>query len=98
MNGCQLPGFTYLTAKTMNMSTTASFSTTIRLLTLADSLMPMTRMVEASPTMSMAGGLNSQPGRFHPGWTHDATALVTSALVHQRSGAEVTVAGRWSPK
>jgi hypothetical protein len=98
MNGFQFSGCTYCSPKRMNRSTTASFNTTIRLLTLADSLIPMTRMVDASNTMIMAGRLNNDPVRFQPGWVHATTALATSAEVHQRSGAEVTTVGRWSPK
>src|ERR1700682_4037944 len=97
MKVCQLAGFTYFIPKRMNRSTTASFSTTIRLLTLADSLIPMTRIVDASTTMSMAGRLKNDPVRFQPGCKQAATALVTSAEVHQRSGAEVTAVGRCSP-
>ena len=48
----------------------------------------------ATSTMNTAGRLNSEPVGFQPGWTQAATALATSAAVHQRSGAEVIAAGR----
>jgi hypothetical protein len=70
----------------------------MKLFALADSLIPMTRMVLARRTMNMAGRLNRVPVRFQPAWVHAATALATSAEVHQRSGAEVKAIGRWIPK
>jgi hypothetical protein len=46
----------------------------------------------------MAGKLKRVPVEFQPGWRHDATALVTSAALQNRSGAEVIAAGRWRLK
>ena len=57
MNGCQLAGFTACAAPKMNSSTTATFTNTITLLTLADSLMPMTSSVVMMPMITIAGRL-----------------------------------------
>jgi hypothetical protein len=71
---------------------------TIRLFTLADSRMPMTRMVDISATMITAGRLTSAPVMFRPVWAHPATPLATFSAVHQAVGALVRLAGRWIPK
>ena len=78
----------------MNRSTIAILRITIRLLTLADSSMPITRMYVASSTMTIAGRLNSEPVGFQPGWVQAVTALATSAALQKRSGAEVIAAGQ----
>src|ERR1700693_724916 len=59
MNGCQLAGLTACAAPTMNSSTTATFTNTMTLLTLADSLMPMTSRVVMIAIMMTAGRLNT---------------------------------------
>src|SRR2546428_11963249 len=57
MNGCQLAALTACAANTMNSTTTASLMKTITLLTLADSLMPMTRSVVTRAMITTAGRL-----------------------------------------
>src|SRR5256886_4454265 len=52
---CDLP----ISAPMMNSSTTATFTNTMMLLTLADSLMPMTSSVVMMAMMMMAGRLNT---------------------------------------
>src|SRR2546426_5039759 len=59
MKGCQLAGFTACAAPMMKSSTTATFTNTMTLLTLADSLMPMTSSVVMMAMMMMAGRLNT---------------------------------------
>src|SRR2546422_8531912 len=59
MNGCQLAGLIACVAPAMNRSTTATFTNTMTLLTLADSLMPMTSSVVMIAMMITAGRLRS---------------------------------------
>src|SRR5690349_3048491 len=57
IKGCQFAGLIACAAPTMNSSTTATLMITITLLTLADSLMPMTRRVVTRAMMMTAGRL-----------------------------------------
>ena len=65
----------------------------MKLLTVADSLMPITRMVDISATTKTAGALTRAPVRLSPAWAHPATASRTSAAVHHWVGALVRLAG-----
>src|SRR6266849_1156924 len=73
----------------MNNATTVSFSATMKLLTVADSLIPTTS------TIAMAGRFTIDPVELRPGVTQPATALATSDASHHRNGAEVRAAGKW---
>src|SRR6266513_3820338 len=68
MKGCQLAGFTACAAATINRRTTATLMNTMTLLTLADSLIPITSSVVTSAMMMMAGRLNTA-GSVHCGAT-----------------------------
>src|ERR1035438_8459039 len=57
MNGCQLAEWMALAAPAMNSSTTATFTMTMMLLKLADSLMPTTSSVVTTKMMIIAGKL-----------------------------------------
>src|SRR5207249_12228065 len=57
MNGCQLAEFTTLAAPKMNSSTTATFTNTIMLFTVADSRIPITSSSVMMPMMMTAGRL-----------------------------------------
>src|ERR1700683_1091189 len=59
MNGCQLATLMYAAPPRITMITTASFTRTIALLTLADSRMPMTINTVTATVMSTAGRLNT---------------------------------------
>ena len=58
MNGCQLSGLTAWAASAMKSRTTATLITTMTLLTVADSLMPITSRVVTRAMMTTAGRLN----------------------------------------
>ena len=57
MKGCQFAGFIAWAAPTMNSSTTATFTTTITLLTVADSRMPIISRTVTIAMMITAGRL-----------------------------------------
>src|SRR5260221_360893 len=78
----------------MNKATTVSFSATMKLLTVADSLMPTTSTNDMIATIAMAGRFTMDPVEFRPGVTQPATARATSDASHHRNGAEVSGAGR----
>src|SRR5207237_3278559 len=59
---------------------------TIRLLTLADSLMPITRIVDIRTTMKTAGRLSNAPVKLSPACPHPATACCTCTPVHHCVG------------
>src|SRR5216683_7470108 len=94
MKGCQLALLMKNAPATMNRPTTASFSATMKLLTLADSLIPITSTTDMTATMAMAGTFSREPVVLSPLVTHPATCCVTSEASHQRNGADVRVAGR----
>src|SRR2546429_5813276 len=73
----------------MNNATTVSFSATMKLLTVADSLIPTTSTNDMIATIAMAGRLTIDPVELRPGVTQPATALATSDASHHRNGAEV---------
>src|SRR5207248_5585901 len=77
----------------MNSATTVSFSATMKLLTVADSLIPTTSTNDMIATIAMAGRLTIDPVELRPGVTQPATALATSDASHHRNGAEVRAAG-----
>ena len=72
----------------------ASLSSTMKLLTRADSLMPITRIVDITATMNTAGRLTRAPVRLRPVCAQPAMAACTLAVVHHVVGAAVSVAGR----
>ena len=76
----------------------ATLSTTIRLLKLADSLMPITSTIVISTDTRIAGRLMNEPVAFHPTWAHPATAACTLGAVHSWYGACASAAGMWMPK
>ena len=57
----QLLSFTYQMPASTKSSTIATFMPTMRLLTLADSLMPTTRRMETATMMSIAGRFTMAP-------------------------------------
>src|SRR6266513_4689510 len=71
---------------------------TIRLLTLADSLMPITRMVDITTTMNTAGRLTHAPVKLSPRCKHPATACCTCTPVHHCVGEAARCAGIVMPK
>src|SRR6476646_6335765 len=97
MKGCQLAVFTYLSPTPTIRSTMSTLTITMTLLTEADSLMPITRMVDMRATMNTAGTLSSAPVKLRPSWAHPATARLTSPTVHQRVGDWVRWAGSVTP-
>src|SRR6266536_4630738 len=86
MNGCQLAGFTAWAAPIMKRITTATFTSTITLLKLADSLMPTTSSVVTTAMMSTAGRLKT------------AVAVVPSAHVTLTPRAADSAHGTLMPK
>src|SRR5437867_11908368 len=74
MNGCQLAGLIAWAAPPMNSSTTATFTKTMTLLTLADSVMPMTSSVVMIAMMMTAG-------RFKTAVMVERSARVTTVLL-----------------
>ena len=68
-----------------------TFRITMKLLTLADSLMPITRIVDISTTMNTAGKLSHAPVKFRPARPQPATACSTCRAVHHCVGE----AARW---
>src|SRR2546430_15072954 len=79
----------------MNNATTVSFSATMKLLTVADSLIPTTSTNDMIATIAMAGRLTIDPVAFRPGVTQPATARATSDGSHHRDGAAVPPPGKW---
>src|SRR5438477_10476322 len=59
MKGCQFATLIAWAAPTINKRTTATFTKTIKLLKLADSLIPTTRSTVTMKTMITAGRLNN---------------------------------------
>src|SRR6267154_3128264 len=84
------------TATTSRMIVTLSM--TMKLLTVADSLMPMTRIVDMRMTMNTAGRLIHAPVKTSPAFVHPATAAVTFAWVHHCVGEPASCAGNVMPK
>ncbi len=72
----------------------STFTMTMMLLSLDDSLIPITSTVEISATIKTAGTLTSAPVRLSPEWAHPARPEATSLAVHQAVGEFVSVAGR----
>src|SRR5205823_1290890 len=65
MNGCQLAVLTYAAPPRITISTTATLTITIAVLTFADSLMPMTISTVTAKVMITAGRLMIASG-LHP--------------------------------
>src|ERR1041384_1377904 len=84
------------TAMTRKMIVTLSI--TMKLLTVADSLMPMTRTVDIRMTMKTAGRLIHAPVKMSPTFEHPATAAVTLACEHHCGGEPASCAGKVIPK
>src|SRR5204863_9227000 len=66
---------------------------TMKLLTVADSLMPMTRIVDMRMTMNTAGRLIHAPVKTSPALVQPTTAAVTFACVHHCVGEPASCAG-----
>src|SRR6266513_5921483 len=79
----------------MNSATTVSFSATMKLLTVADSLIPTTSTNDMIATIAIAGRFTMDPVEFRPAVPQPATPRTTSDASHHRNGAEVSAAGRW---
>src|SRR6266550_3110821 len=71
---------------------------TIRLLTLADSLMPITRIVDIKTTMKTAGRLSHAPVKLRPECAHPATDCWTCMAVHHCVGDAARCGGIVMPK
>src|SRR5882672_6581450 len=84
------------TATTRRMIVTLSM--TMKLLTVADSLMPMTSTVDMRMTMNTAGRLIHAPVKMSPTFAHPATAAVTFACEHHCVGEPASCAGNVMPK
>ena len=87
MNGCQFALFTYIEPNPITSRTIATLTTTMTLLKLADSLIPMTRSVDMATTRSTAGRLMTPPG----------TRSMVCVTGFQVSGAAVNAAGNRTP-
>src|SRR5437879_8776663 len=70
----------------------------MRLLTCADSLMPITGIVDISATTNTAGRLTIAPVRLSPVCAQPARPAWTFAAVHHVVGAAVSPAGSLRPK
>src|SRR5205823_12880390 len=97
MNGVQLAGRTCGRPTSTTSKTIPTLRTTIRLLTRADSLIPMTSTADISATMPTAGRLMMAPVRLSPGWAQPTAWAVTWAMVHNCVGGAVRLAGIRTP-
>src|ERR1041385_7950506 len=98
MKGCQLEGVMCLSPIAMMIITMSTLRITMMLLTLADSLIPMTRMVDISATMNTAGRLISAPVRLSPACAQPGAAIDPACdAVHHTVGEAVRLAGRVTP-
>ena len=77
MNGFQLVGLMCERLTTTTSSTIATLRITIRVLTRADSRMPITSTVDITSTMATAGRLMTAPVRLSPTWPHPAACAAT---------------------
>jgi len=77
--------------------TIATLRITMRLLTRADSLIPITSTADISVTIPTAGRLMMAPVKFSPGWAHPTTCAATCVAVHNCVGGAVRLAGMWTP-
>ncbi len=94
MNGFQLSGLMCIRPTTATSSTIATLSTTMALLTRADSRMPITRTVDISATMKTAGRLMMAPVKFSPACAQPGAAIVpTWAAVHHAVGDPASASG-----
>ena len=76
----------------------ATFRITMKLLTFADSLMPMTRIVDIRTTMNTAGRLIQAPVKFSPACPQPAAPAAACASVHHCVGDAESCAGIVMPK
>src|SRR3989442_6210585 len=97
MNGVQLAGRTCGKPTSTTSKTMPTLRMTIRLLTRADSLIPMTSTADISATMATAGRLMIAPVMLSPGWAHPTTCAATCVAVHNCVGGAVKLAGMWTP-
>src|SRR5438876_401473 len=90
MNGVQLAGRTCGRPTSTTSKTIPTLRMMIRLLTLADSLIPMTSTADISATMPTAGRLTIAPVRFSPGWgaTHRVSGHLGQGAQLRRRGGE----------
>src|SRR2546430_16078010 len=98
MNGVQLAGRTCGRATSTTSKTIPTLRMTIRLLTRADSLIPMTSTADISATMPTAGRLTIAPVRLSPGWAQPTAWAVTWAMVHNCVGGAGGPAGGREPR
>src|SRR5213593_1455890 len=97
MKGVQLARLTCDTPTSTTNRTIATLRITMRLLTRADSLIPITSTADISPTIPTAGRLMMAPVKFSPGWAHPTTCAATCVAVHNCVGGAVRLAGMWTP-
>src|SRR5262245_40985699 len=99
MKGFQLDETTCGMPTAMMIRTMMTLRMTMTLFTLADSLIPMTRIVDIRATMNTAGMLISAPVRLRPAWAQPGAAIEpTCDAVHHMVVELVRDAGRWMPK
>ena len=97
MNGFQLAVLMWPSPTNTMSRMIDTLRMTMKLLTVADSLIPITRMVDISTTTNTAGALMIAPVRLSPVCAHPARPACTLPAVHHAVGALVSVAGRWIP-
>src|SRR5437667_493617 len=98
MSGFQLAAVMWVKPTATIKKMMVSLSSTMKLLTFADSLMPITRIVDITATTNTAGRLMMAPVRLSPVCAHPAMAAWTFAAVHHVVGAAVSPAGSLRPK
>src|SRR5438093_99315 len=103
MKGCQLAGFTALAASAMNTSTTATLTSTMTSLKLADSLTPITSSVVTMATMSTAGRLKIAEVNGPPAIVAQVAPAAAATGLPPASGTQSPCAaassgGMWIPR
>src|SRR6266699_3745134 len=102
MNGCQLAGLMAWAAPTMNRRTTATFTNTITLLTLADSLIPMTSSVVMIAMMMTAGRLKTavtlDPSASETTYPDHPIATVTAPSAYSSTRSQPMIQANTSPR
>ena len=97
-NGSQLAWLTYASPNAMNSRTTDSLTTTMMLLKVADSLMPMTSSTVIANTMIIAGTLRTAPVRVHPSVKMRQMLSPASVGAVWANGADVNAVGMLMPR
>src|SRR6266436_7229676 len=97
MKGVQLARLRCDTPMSTTNRTIATLRITMRLLTRADSLIPITSTADISATMNTAGRLMIAPVRFSPAWAHPPAWAAAWAAVHNCVGGAVRLGGIRTP-